>query len=225
MFSFFKKNSSEEKDKNNWYADRYQNAVVQRNFLGLIALIALIGILFSILTVIKISSSQTIKPFVIEVEEKTGITNVIRPLLKEQFSYSETLKRYFLTKYINSRETYDYNSYRYNFFTVVRLYSSPSVYSSFRSSVRQSSSNSPLRLADKGDRLIKIKSIAFLKPDTAQIRFVSYDSFSGNKRDEKHLMATISFQYIDMSLNNEERAINPLGFQVTNYRIDQDVVR
>ena len=91
--------------KKNWYADRYQTVIVQRNFLALITITALAGIIFSVLSVVKISTSKTIEPFVIEIEDKTGITNVIRPLQQEKYAYDETIRRYFLTIYITARET------------------------------------------------------------------------------------------------------------------------
>lgn len=227
MFSFLKKDSKKTKegDQKNWYADRYQNAIVQRNFLALIVVVSLVGILISVLTVIKISSSQKIEPFIIEVEEKTGITTVVRPFLQEQFSYDEALKRYFLTKYINSRETYSYHGYKNSYYKVVRLLSSPAVYSNFRRLININTDGSPLRLADKGTREISIKSIAFLKPLTAQVRFKRYDLYGSTIKNEQHLMATIAFEYKDMNLTSDERAVNPLGFQVIEYSVVEDAVK
>jgi type IV secretion system protein VirB8 len=227
MLSFFRKNlkKQDKSDQRNWYSDRYQSAVVQRNFLALIVVIALVGIAASVLTVVKISSSQKIHPFVIEVEETTGITTIIRPLLVEKFTYNETLKRYFITQYINARESYNYHSHEYSFNQVVRLLSSPLVYSNFRTKIGAGYSGSPLRLTNKATRDIKIKSITFLKPQTAQVRFKSFDQ-SGNKtRNERHLISTISFEYTDMNLSKAQRAINPLGFQVMSYSIVEDAIK
>ncbi len=225
----FKKSVKDEsiEVKKNWYADRYQTVVVQRNFLALITIASLAGIIFSVLSVVKITTSKTIEPFVIEIEDKTGITNVIRPLTKEKYAYDETLRRYFLTQYITKRETYNYVTFEYNYFTVVRLLSDPVVYNAFRQDVYASNPNSPVRLGQVTQRYIKIKSITFLQPVkgevgfTAQIRFKSDD----NGANVKYKVATINFDFIDMVLTEEERAINPLGFRVIGYRVDDEIVQ
>jgi type IV secretion system protein VirB8 len=228
MKLFTKKTKDESVEvKKNWYADRYQTIVVQRNFLALITIASLAGIIFSILSVVQITNSKTIEPFVIEIESKTGITNVIRPLQIEKFAYDETLRRYFLTKYITNRETYNYGSFEYNYFTVVRLLSNYSVYNDFRRLVYASNSNSPVRLGQKTQRHIKLKSISFLRTIkgqigyTAQIRFKSDDSGS----NIQHKVATINFDFADLALTDEERAINPLGFQVIGYRVDDEIMQ
>lgn len=212
--------------KKNWYADRYQTVVVQRNFLALITIASLAGIIFSVLSVVKITTSKTIEPFVIEIEDKTGITNVIRPLQQEKYAYDETLRRYFLTEYITKRETYNYGTFEYNFFTVVRLLSNTSVYNTFRQNVYASNPDSPVRLGQT-QRTIKLKSITFLQQVpgqvgfTAQIRFKSED----NGANTKHKVATINFEFADLALTEEERAINPLGFQVIGYRVDDEIIQ
>jgi type IV secretion system protein VirB8 len=212
--------------KKNWYADRYQTVVVQRNFLLLLTMISLAGIIVSAIAVIKVTSSKTIEPFVIEIEEKTGITNVIRPLLKEKFSHEEALTRYFIMKYINARETYDPSSFEYNYSTVARILSSSEVYSQFRRSISADNPESPLRLGLKGERTIKVISITPLVVAagqtgfTAQVRFVATSTAS----TPKNLVATINYLYQDLELNRDERDINPLGFQVTGYRIDEEAL-
>ncbi len=228
---FFKKKKSDDSiaAKKNWYADRYQTVLVQRNFFLLLTMIALAGIIVSVLAVIQVTSSKTIEPFVIEIEEKTGITNVIRPLIKEQFTRDEVMTRYFLLKYLNARETYDGGSYKENYNIVVRLLSTSDVYSQFRGSVTAEDPNSPLRMGTSGQRIIKVKSITPLKAipgqkgQVAQIRFLQEDVGRSTMRT-KNLVATINFDYMDMKLTSEERDVNPLGFQVTGYRTDDETL-
>lgn len=226
---FFKKKQADDSiaAKKNWYSDRYQTVLVQRNFFLLLTLISFVGIIVSVLAVIQVTSSKNIEPFVIEIEDKTGITNVIRPLLKEQFAYDEALRRYFITKYINARETYDPGSYRHNYNNVVRLLSASDVYTKFRRSVSPDAPGSPLRFGPKGVREVKIKSISELKAAPGQAGFVYQVRFArtdigGTYDAVKHLVATINFDFVDMSLTTDERAINPLGFQVTGYRLDEE---
>lgn len=216
--------------KKNWYSDRYQTTLIQRNFLLLLTMISLAGIIVSVITVVQVTSSKSVEPFVIEIEEKTGITNVIRPLLKEKFAYDEALRRYFIMKYVNAREGYDFGSYKYNYYTVIRLLSTSKVYSEFRKQVAPESVDSPLRMEARGQRVVKAKSMALLeqptkdKPGfTVQVRF-ALETSGNDYAGVKNLVATINFDYFDLSLTTEERDINPLGFQVTGYRIDEEVL-
>jgi type IV secretion system protein VirB8 len=210
----------------NWYADRYQTILVQRNFLILLSLIALTSVIISVLAVTKISTSKTIEPFVIEIDKKTGITNVIRPLIKEQFASDEILRRYFIVKYLRSREEYEPYSYKYNFYTVTRLFSSQSVYSRFRRSV--SESGGPLQLGTTTTRTIRIKSMSYLEKHsssryTVQVRF-SQDDTTKRGTTTTNKVATMTFDFIDARMTMGEREVNPLGFQVTSYQVDNETL-
>jgi type IV secretion system protein VirB8 len=231
---FFKKKETDDSltAKKNWYADRYQTVVVQRNFLLLLTLISLAGIITSVLAVIQVTSSKTIEPFVIEIEEKTGITTVIRPLLTDKMDSQTALQNYFIVKYINARENYDSGSYNYNYSTVVRLLSSSDVYSRFRQFISSDSPDSPLKLGANGIREVKVISITPLetatdkrnpgqKIYTYQVRFLSTETIQGGGK-RQNFIATINFSYLDLKLSPEERNINPLGFQVIGYRTDEE---
>ena len=37
-----------------------------------------------------------------------------------------------------------------------------------------------------------------------------------------HKIAIVEFQYIAMELSDKEKEVNPVGFQVTGYRVDDD---
>lgn len=237
---FFRKKDNEDSisAKKNWYADRYQTAIMQRNFLAFVTLVALGAVIISVLTVIQVSSGKTIEPFVIEIEEKTGITNVIRPLKVEKFAYDEVLQRYFIMKYINARETYDFASYEYNYNRIVKLMSDANVYSFFRRELYDSGNKaSPLLIGNSGNVTIKVTSIAFIKTAknpqansaqisapgfTAQVRFVATRD-TKSARKVSHKLATMNFIFgKDVILSTDERDINPLGFYVTSYRVDDE---
>ncbi len=230
---FFKKKVKDEsiEVKKNWYADRYQTVIVQRNFLGLITIAALAGVIFSVISVVKITTSKTIEPFVIEIENKTGITNVIRPLQQEKYAYDEVLRKYFLTQYIAKRETYNIGTFEYHYFTVVRLLSNPQVYAAFKKQVYVNNPASPVRLGTR-QRVIKIKSIIAMPKVKGQDGFTSQIRFSSEDGDGvtpgtniKHRVATVNFNFADLALTEDERAVNPLGFQVIGYRVDDEIVQ
>ena len=219
-----KKITQKKKKQNNWYADRNQVFTTQKNFLVLITFLSLIATIISIVGIVKVTTSKKIEPFVIEVEERSGITNVIRPLLKEQFSYNETLRRYFLTKYIRAREEYHETTFEHNYFTVVKLMSTSEVYEKFRQTIDPSNPQSPIRMGNKSSRNIKITSITPLDNSNfkVQIRFTAIDTGARNNIQRK--IATISFNYQDFDYTPAQREVNPLGFQVTSYVLTNETI-
>ena len=73
-------------------------------------------------------------------------------------------------------------------------------------------------------RTIRIKSIAFLNDRTAQIRFTATVQRSSSLPSSSDWIATVAFKFGPVSSLEAERLVNPLGFSVTHYRIDQEVL-
>lgn len=218
-----KKKKTNVEGSKSWYADRYTSVVVQRNILFLFTLIALIGVVFSTFVVRQISLSKSIEPFVIEVEEKTGVTNVIRPFLKEKIAADQAIREYFIVKYMNARETYNFHDFEYQYFTVVRALSDSKVFFRFKNDVNAESRYSPIRYGDKLSRTIQIKFITFLPKSAeargfvAQVHFVQTDK--GGSNETRHRVATVNFDFFDKEMKKQDRYINPLGFQVIDYQV------
>jgi type IV secretion system protein VirB8 len=79
-------------------------------------------------------------------------------------------------------------------------------------------------LGANGTLTVKIKSIIFLTPKIASVRYVVYCSRSSKLfPPEKHMIANIEFDFVDMQLNQDDRFINPLGFRVMKYSQGEDV--
>jgi len=209
--------------KKSWYADRYQTVLVHRNLFIWLTIISFLGITVSVLAVIQVTSSKSIKPYIVEIGDNTGITSVADPVVSvEQFTYQEALRHYFIKKYIKARETYDPATYNYNYNTVVRELSADGVYSEFTRSVRQAT---PLGSGNDGLINIKIKSVKEITPSpdykgyAVIVRFLQTKTVGGVPNTE-HLAATINYQY--SIEGNEDKSVNPMGFQVTSYRVDEE---
>lgn len=208
----------------NWYSDRYQLVTVQRNLAVVVILICILSIVLGIITILKISSDKSIDPFVVEIEEKSGISTVIRPFIQEKWTTDEALRRYFLLRYVFAREEYDFNTFNYNYFTVVRLMSQDSVYNQFRNQIYAPGTKSPVTLGERGKASITIRSITHLRPPKenaylVQVIFVK-DTTMGDKTTSENKVALFSYEYSDLNMRVNERDINPLGFRVTSYKLD-----
>ncbi|ABD44475.1 type IV secretion protein VirB8 [Anaplasma phagocytophilum str. HGE1] len=206
-----------------WYHDRYGSVVVQRNILLLLVVLSVFCIAVSTFVIFRIGKTRTIEPFVVEIEKKSGITTLVNPMTVKQYSADEVLSNYFIVEYIKARELYDPNNFQYNYYTRVRLLSSQETYSEFRSWIRPSNPSSPMTLySDVVSGALKVRSLQHLEGGQVQVRFtMEFVNHSGSivKRDR---IATLSFRYSSLEMTEQDRQVNPLGFQITYYRADDE---
>ncbi|MGL9717651.1 MAG: virB8 family protein [Wolbachia sp.] len=226
MLRFFKQKNNESLDKDiNWGSSRCSTIVAQRNTLLLFTLILLVAISVSILAIFKISTSSTIEPFVIEIEKKSGIVQLVDPVTVKQYSADKVLNNHFIAEYIKAREVFDQYNYNYNYYTKVRLFSSPNVYNEFRNYISSQNMDDLFNLYSgfvKSE--FKIRSIQRLYDDTFQVRFTVEFTRKDGSSVRKNKIVIMSYKYASLEMNDQQRYVNPLGFQVTSYRVDDEYV-
>ncbi len=71
---------------------------------------------------------------------------------------------------------------------------------------------------------VRIKSTSFIRPEVALVRYTKQVERGADKPEITHWAATVVFKYSGAPMAESDRAINPLGFQVTEYRNDPDVL-
>ncbi|WP_212112515.1 virB8 family protein [Bartonella queenslandensis] len=189
-----------------------------------IAGIAVIVALISSLAVITLTPLKTVEPFVIRVDNSTGIVEVVEALKEGPTNVDEAITRYFSAKYVRSREGFATEEVQHNFQTV-SLLSSPEEQERFASWYGARNPQSPQILYKHASVTITIKSISFINQDVAQVRY--YKTVRDNQTKKEfitHWVATLTFEYINAPISVENRLINPLGFIVSEYRTDPEVV-
>ncbi|MBQ4875203.1 MAG: type IV secretion system protein [Rickettsiaceae bacterium H1] len=207
-----------------WYGDRLQSVKIQRNILILFILVMLGGVLTSGFIMLSANEFKKIVPFVIEIEKKSGTAILVDPVSVKQYSADTSLAESFLVRYVKARELFNRNTFEYNYYTEVRLLSKPDVYNDFRYWIRISNQDSPINLyANVLSSNIKIKSIQHISSNSVQIRF-SLEFKEKNNTITKDKIAFISFSYSTLEMNQNERYVNPLGFQITSYRVDDEFI-
>jgi type IV secretion system protein VirB8 len=209
-------------DIKNWYSDRYQYTIIQRNLLFLVCVIALAVILALSIAVEKVVSTKSVEPFILTIEDGTNITNVVNPVDRTALTTNEALQRYFLVQYVNVRESYSPMDIEYKK-NVVRLFSSGGVYSRYNMTMINDKNSPPNKYGVNNNLTVKIRSIQFLETGKlAQVRFAVTESEGAKQSFNK--IATINFDYVAMELNMTERYINPLGFIINDYRVDDEIL-
>lgn len=200
-----------------WYSNRYQIVVVQRNILLLFTLISMFSVAVAVIFVKNVMSSKSLEPYVIEVEEKTGIATVVDQLTAQNFTGDQMIRKYFINAFIHAASGYDPKTYKQDV-EKVRLFSVQGVYSDFRNRINARELG-PDSLID-----VRIKSVQFTDGNNAQIRIMRQISDGSSDVKIKDEIITFGFYFVpEMNLTMEERLINPLGFQVNKYMIADEV--
>lgn len=218
---------SKKPEVQNWYKDRYQYVIMQRKALLFITLGSLICTLCMAVVITQLIPLKSIEPYVIQIDQRTGITQTVEPLTATDLTANEAVNNYFIVHYIRARESYSSSDVTMNY-NLVRLMSEDfRVYPKFRGEADPNNPASNItRFGANGTRKIKIKSITYLNPQLVQVRILISERFDrAADNADLHRIVLLSFEYVKMSLSTEERYLNPLGFRVTDYQIIEDTVQ
>lgn len=161
-------------------------------------------------------------PFVLRVDKTTGIVDVVSSLGSSQENYEESVNKYFTQLYVRYREGFSSElaeEYYYN----VGLMSIGVEQQKYFDAFNPKNPLSPLNVYGTYAKVkVQIKGTSFIKPNVALVRYVRFVERGSAKPDVSHWTATIAFKYSGAAMKEHDRAINPLGFQVTEYRVDPD---
>ena len=235
-FNPFKRNVESAEETSHWYKDQYQHMVVQRNVLAFLTLAALIASTVCVILVNRIAEVKTVEPYVVQIDDKSGLVQLVEPVSRNEYAANEMIDRFFVAQYINSRESYNLSILRHNY-NVVRVMSTVPVFNVFRRDVSPNVPTSAAAvLGNDGIRTVTVKSVAYIQnpsiPTTKakttpekiiQARIQLRDTRENGQDVIDNFIITITFQYAQIELNEAERLINPLGFTVTQYQVQREI--
>ncbi len=167
---------------------------------------------------------KTVEPFVIRVDNNTGATDVVTMLKSKEQTYGEVMDKYWLTQYIRYRESYDWQTIQDSYNATMLLSAQP-IQTEFSKLYGDNPNAVHKVLKDNYKIMAKVKAVSFVG-NMAQIRFDKITVPMGgdiSKQVPPHsLIATVGFEYVNAPQKEEDRSVNPLGFQITSYRVDPE---
>jgi len=208
------------KASRNWYEERFDKITVQRNILFVFLLILLSLSIISIIVVAVVVNSRQFDPFVIQIDESTGMAKIVNPISSEILDGNEALARYFIKKYVIARETYNPVDFETEARKTIRLLSSNSIFWNYLGYIKNKEVDPNIIYGQKNTTFLIVKSWTKLDSKRYMLRF-SINETAADKRIFSKL-AVVDFEYVPMELTEAERDINPIGFQVKGYRVDDD---
>ena len=210
----------------NWYADKYQSLVVWRNWFVFITFLSIIGILFMTFAAFYIVPLKSVSPFVIQIDERSGVTEVVQGSSVQEYSANEALIKHFAVNYMMARENFSLSAFQTNYETV-RIMSSKDAMRGYAADMDTNNPNSPVNLyGTHTERFITLKSFNFqekTKNVTSVIARFSVKEVSENRYPKEYFISILmTCEFKDMKIDDQDRVINPLGFQVTYYRANKE---
>jgi type IV secretion system protein VirB8 len=174
-------------------------------------------------------------PYIVMADAYTGTSTVSR--LTEDFtnrriSTSEAINRSNIAHFVLARESYDVAMMNLHDWATTLTMSSPGVAAAYTSLYATSNPDSPYKTYGPSRAIrVKILSIVLIgagpnmTPKGATVRFQRnlYDKQTGVTRYMDSKIATLEFVYkSNLKMDDQSRIENPLGFQITNYKVDSD---
>lgn len=190
----------------------------------------------SIGAVLGLTPLKSVEPYLVRVDNNSGFTDIVAPL-SSGVNPQQIEDEYWLATYVRTYESYNWSSQTANY-ALIELFSYNDVFTEYKNF--QLSGKGYTEILGKNLQIrteinnivpLKIPAGNELQPDkdirTYQVRFTKsiLDRF-GNPdplSQTTHWLATVSFDYKNPPLTQEDTWLNPMGFGVYAYSKTQEV--
>lgn len=165
-------------------------------------------------------------PGILQVAD-TGDVTWLKTLSDAKVTYNQATDVSYLRKYINCRESYDWETIQ-DFFNCTMLLSSSTegaIYAQFNN---EQNPNSPVNVLKNHARVIATPGTISWVGKTALVSFSKKTILlnqPGSAPTVEYFVATINFKYEDQPMDDRDRGINVAGFKATSYTVARDLTK
>jgi type IV secretion system protein VirB8 len=212
-------------ESKSWDADRLRTEQRSRRLAWGVAGFAALVATAAVGAVAALAPLKTVAPYVIRVDRSTGAVDVVSALKSgAPMTYEEAVTKHFLAQYVRAREGWLAPAAEANF-RQVSIMSTPAEQERWADAFRPANPQSPqVVYGPTGEAQVEIRAVSFVSPGVADVRFHRAVR-TAQQAAESDWIATVVFHYAKAPMAEGDRLRNPLGFQVTSYRSDPEVVR
>lgn len=208
-----------------WADDRQELLRASRRTAWIVAGVAVAVALFEAVALMLLTPLKTVVPYTLMVDRNTGYVQVLKPLEANTIAPDAALTQSFLVQYVIARESFDIDALQTNY-RKVTLWSADQARSDYVAGVQVSNPGSPLARLPRTTLVeTRVKSISPLGGTTALVRFDTQRRDAGGQAlPVRSWVAVIRYRFSTEPLQQSDRFLNPLGFQVLRYRRNQEQV-
>ena len=207
-----------------WALDTHGSLRASRRTAWIIAGVATAVALMEAAALATLAPLKTVVPYTITVDRQTGYVEMAQGLKTGALSQDAAVTQAFLAQYVMARETFDAHDLQPNYRKVTAWSQGPAR-SQYIQAMQPQNPQSPTALYSPSTVVqTTIKSISLLSQTSALVRFETERRDGDLVGERKAYAAVVGFRYTGAPMRNEDRMLNPLGFQVTSYRRDSETV-
>jgi type IV secretion system protein VirB8 len=175
--------------------------------------------------VVLVPLKQTM-PYTITVDRETGYVQTARGINLGTLSETEAVAQSFVVQYVLARETFDAADYR-ELYRKTLAWSQGAAETEYLRDWDQSNPNGIQSRVSPNTRIqVTVKSVTILDPRSAMIRFDTERSEGGGGPGMRQpWVASVKFSFSNKPINEQDRYLNPLGFQISSYRRDAETTQ
>ncbi len=180
--------------------------------------------LLSLMALVMLVPLKSFEPYIVEIDKNTGYLEVKSGLTRPaNLTEQQAITQANIVRYIRSREGYDPYAIEQNF-AIAALLSTGNAARELQDLYSAANAKNPAKVYGKTKRVTtEIASVTFPNSSTGIVRFAT-NEVSDTDAVIRHWIAVVRYRYTDTPATNEWRFENPLGFQVYDYRRDQETV-
>jgi type IV secretion system protein VirB8 len=208
-----------------WADERTQSIYASRKVAWIVAMVATgVAVLLAI-AILFMLPLRTVVPHTLLVDKQTGFVQALDPASPQKIAPQKALTQAFLVQYVEAREGFDIATVQSQF-KKVALWSSGGVKSRYVNMMQASNPESPLATLPRSTVIdVKVRSVSQLSDNSALVRFASIRRDpGGTEQPQENWVAVIKYRYSNAPMTVEDRYVNPLGFDVTDYRKDAETL-
>lgn len=208
-----------------WASERTQSIYASRKVAWIVAMVATgVAVLLAI-AILLMLPLKTVMPHTLLVDKQTGFVQALDPTGAQSIAPQKALTQSFLVQYVEAREGFDIGTVQGQF-KKVALWSSGGAKSRYVNFMQASNPESPLATLPRSTVIdVRVRSVSQLSVGSALVRFASIRrDQGGTEYPQENWVAIIKYRYSNAPMAVEDRYVNPLGFEVTDYRVDAETL-
>ncbi len=213
------------REAGSWATDQIEALRSSRRIAWFVAAAAVVVAVSEAIALIVLMPLKTIVPYTLMVDRTTGFVQALRPLDPDQITPDRALVQSMLVQYVIARESFDSAILQANY-EKVGLWSADQARSDYLNLMQASNLEGPLSLYPRNSVVeTRVKSVSPLDAQSALVRFETVRRDEGGQHQPPQpWVAIVQYRFSGEPMSAEDRFLNPLGFQVLEYRRDPEAL-
>ena len=212
-----------------WDADRVAASERSMRTAWRVAVGACVLAAAAIFALVLLMPLKRVDPFVIRVDNATGIVDVV-PVFAGEATMPEVVTRYFLDHYLTVCERFNFSTAESDY-EECSSFPAPARHQEWMTLWDRSNPESPLNRHKDGSSVrVQVSSITFFKrgsgtEDLAQVRYVKALRTGNGNEQRSYWISTVQYVYGAPSKDPRMRRWNPLGFKIVDIRTEAEATQ